>query len=197
MTWLTVSVFVFFTIIVGNATINARAIQQNAPDQLVDDFTIENDEMLVTLANYRHRFEHSNSMKTLRWMFEQHNNADDILCKMCHILLPMVRATSSFLNFPISFFFVYQFRILIELNQTDRIENITLEVCNEFGLVLDVCSGAVYEYKVNHLFYVHLNTASTLTKRMWFFMSLPSRNTAIRHYVQLLLNVIQEPIILP
>ena len=80
---------------------------------------------------------------------------------------------SSFLNFRISFFFVYQFRILIELNQTDRIENVTLEVCNEFDLVLDVCSGAVHEYKVNHLYHVHLNTVSTLTNRMSFFMSLP------------------------
>lgn len=171
MTWLTASVFVLFILIVGDTTINAKAIEQNVQYELVEDLTIENEEMLVALANYRHRFEHSNNMKKLQWMFEQHNSADDVLCKMCHILLPMVRVVSSSYHFHISLLFVYQFRILIELNQTDRIENVTLEVCNEFGLVLDVCSGAVHEYKVKHLSYVHLNTVSTLTNRMSFFMS--------------------------
>ena len=90
MTWLTVFLFVFFFFIVVNTTINARAVQQDAQDRLVDDLTIENEEMLITLANYRRRFEHSNNIKTLRYMFQQHSNADDVLCRMCHILLPIV-----------------------------------------------------------------------------------------------------------
>ncbi|CAF1515832.1 unnamed protein product [Rotaria sp. Silwood1] len=61
-------------------------------------------------------------------MFQQHINEEDLYCKICHILLPVIR-------------------ILIDVNQTERLENVTLEICNEFGLVLDVCSGAVHEYK--------------------------------------------------
>lgn len=47
-------------------------------------------------------------------------------------------------------------RLLIDVNQTQRLENITLEICNEFNLVLDVCSGAVYEYKVKKLLFFYL-----------------------------------------
>ncbi|CAF2803422.1 unnamed protein product [Rotaria sp. Silwood2] len=127
MIWQTVSLLFFF-IIVAHTTIDARAIQEDTVDQLVNGPANENEELFATLANYRYRFEHSNNIKALRWMFQQHNNEEDLYCKICHILLPVIR-------------------ILIDVNQTERLENVTLEICNEFGLVLDVCSGAVYEYK--------------------------------------------------
>jgi hypothetical protein len=57
-------------------------------------------------------------------------------------------------------------RLLIDVNQTERIENVTLEICNEFGLVSDVCSGAVYEYKVKDLCYFHLHIIFLLANRM-------------------------------
>jgi hypothetical protein len=101
MTWQTFFLLFFFFIIVVHTTIDARAIQQDTVDQLVKDPTNEYEEMFSTLANYRHRFEHSNNITALRWMFRQHINADEILCKMCHILLPIVSEISSFSHFRI------------------------------------------------------------------------------------------------
>ncbi|CAF1680569.1 unnamed protein product [Rotaria magnacalcarata] len=115
-------------IIIAHTVIDARAIQEDTVGQLVDGITNENEEMFATVINYRHRFEHSNNIKALRWMFQQHIDAEEVYCEICHILLPILR-------------------ILIDANQTERIENVTLEICNKFGLVLDVCSGAVHEYK--------------------------------------------------
>ncbi len=95
MSWQKVSL-VFLIIIVGHTTIDGRAIKEDTFDQLVDDPTVENEEMLATLSSYRRRFEHSNNMKALRWMFQQRIDAENIYCEMCHILLPVVSEISLF-----------------------------------------------------------------------------------------------------
>ena len=86
----------FFFIIVAHTTIDARAIQQNTVEQLVNGPTNENEELFATLTNYRYRFEHSNNIKAVRWMFQQHINAEEVLCEICHILVPIVSEISSF-----------------------------------------------------------------------------------------------------
>jgi hypothetical protein len=100
MTWQTVSLLFFF-IIIARTTIDARAIHQNTVHQLVNGPISENEEIIVTLTNYRHRFEHSNNIKALQWMFRQHSNPEEVYCKICHILLPVVSKISSFSHFHI------------------------------------------------------------------------------------------------
>ncbi|CAF1261330.1 unnamed protein product [Adineta ricciae] len=122
-----VALFVFFALAVCT-TIDAGVIIEDPIDEVIDDVTSIDTKQFSTLINYRQRFEHSNNMKALKWMFQQYNDPPEIYCKMCHILLPIAR-------------------LLIYANQTDRFENITVQLCKEFSLVLDVCSGAVHEYK--------------------------------------------------
>ncbi len=44
-------------------------------------------------------------------------------------------------------------KLLIETNQTEHAENIINNFCKEFKLLdVDVCMGAVHEYKVKNLF---------------------------------------------
>ena len=44
-------------------------------------------------------------------------------------------------------------KLLIETNETDHVENIVNNFCKEFKLLdVDVCMGAVHEYKVSFLF---------------------------------------------
>jgi len=46
-------------------------------------------------------------------------------------------------------------RLLIEANQTTHIENVVNEFCKEFKLIdVDVCMGAVHEYKVKTYFFL-------------------------------------------
>lgn len=87
-----VFVLLFFLIVI-NTKIDGRAIEEDHFDQLINNPRSENEEIFSTLVNYRHRFEHSNSMKTLKWMFKQHTNGEEILCKLCHIILPVVNKT--------------------------------------------------------------------------------------------------------
>ena len=90
MTWQTIFRLFFFVIVVVCATTDARAIEENTLDQLETDSITENEDALMTLNSYRHRFEHSKNIRTLRWMFQQHSNAGNVLCEMCDILLPIV-----------------------------------------------------------------------------------------------------------
>ena len=62
--------------------------------------------------------------------------------------------------------FAYQMRILIDVNQTERIEAVVFVVCNEFGFVLNVWSGAVHEYKVNAVSHFFMYALYLLTNRM-------------------------------
>jgi hypothetical protein len=89
----------FLFIITTHTTIDGRAIQQDTVDLLVNDPTHDNEEMFSTLVNYRHRFEHSNNVKALRWMFQQYNDPPEVFCKICHILVPVVNSLSSFSYF--------------------------------------------------------------------------------------------------
>jgi hypothetical protein len=100
MTWQIVSLLFFF-IIIARTTIDARAIQQDTIHQLVNDPITENEELFTTLTNYRHRFEYSNNIKALQWMFRQHSDPEEVYCKICHILLPVVSEISSLSHFHI------------------------------------------------------------------------------------------------
>ena len=84
---------------------------------------------LVTVRNYRHRFEHSTHLKQLRWTLEHRYNK--AYCDFCDLVVPVART-------------------LIDVNQTEHIENVITGFCREFKLIdLDVCMGAVHEYKVS------------------------------------------------
>jgi hypothetical protein len=53
-----------------------------------DDHSVEQ-RMLITLSNYRHRFERSMNFKKLRWTL---NSIDSTaMCTACSLLLPEVR----------------------------------------------------------------------------------------------------------
>ncbi|CAF2669724.1 unnamed protein product [Rotaria sp. Silwood2] len=109
--------------------IDARSIDENDIIELIVNNLIndENQEFLITLANYRHRFEHSTNMKKFRWILKHRYNK--AYCEFCDLVVPVVR-------------------LLIEANQTAHIENVVNGFCKEFKLIdIDVCIGAVHEYK--------------------------------------------------
>jgi hypothetical protein len=61
-------------------TINARSI--------TDKNIIDNKQATITLANYRHRLEHSTNFKKLRWSLKhQFNKA---YCQFCDLVVPVV-----------------------------------------------------------------------------------------------------------
>ncbi|CAF1435418.1 unnamed protein product [Adineta ricciae] len=118
-----------FVFVVTFLTIDGKAIQiDRHEEQSTNKLIQNNEEFLTTLINYRHRFEHSHNINALRWVFQQQNNPEELYCKMCHVLLPIIR-------------------LLIEANQTEFIETVALQVCYDFKILLDVCRGSVLEYK--------------------------------------------------
>ena len=80
-------VFLVVTLCIHFRTIDARAIEHEIDDEPV----VEDAEHIATLLNYRHRFEHSSNIKALKWMFREQADPKDVYCKVCHILLPVVR----------------------------------------------------------------------------------------------------------
>ncbi|CAF1219201.1 unnamed protein product [Adineta steineri] len=89
--------------------------------------SIDNHEVALTIANYQHRFEHSINLKQLHWTLKHRYNK--AYCEFCDLVVPVIR-------------------LLIEANQTAHIENIVMGFCREFKLIdLDVCIGAVHEYR--------------------------------------------------
>lgn len=80
----------FLFVIVARTTIDARAIQQDTVDPPANSPTNYNEELFSTLVNYRHRFEHSNNIRALQWMFQKYTDPPEVYCKICHILLPIV-----------------------------------------------------------------------------------------------------------
>jgi len=100
MPWQTVSLLFFF-VIVAHTSIDARAIQQDTVDQLGNGPENENEQLFATLANYQYRFEHSNNINALRWMFQQYINPEEVYCEICHLLLPVVSEISSCSRFHI------------------------------------------------------------------------------------------------
>ncbi|CAF3066537.1 unnamed protein product [Rotaria socialis] len=98
---------------------NARSIPE--PFDNVDQ------NVFITLANYRHRFERSMNIKKLRWAFNSLNST--ALCEACDLLVP-------------------EMRVLIMINRTDLIDDVAIRFCKYYKLLDEnVCLGAVKEYK--------------------------------------------------
>jgi hypothetical protein len=91
MNWQVVLLLFFF--IVTRATIDARAIRQDAFDQLVSSYTDDRKEVLAPLANDQYLLRDSNNIKAFRSMFQQHIDPEEVSCRICHILLPIVSET--------------------------------------------------------------------------------------------------------
>ena len=71
------------------ATTDARAIQKDVVEPLLNDATIGDEALLATLANYRHRFSHSPKVKALRWAFRSKDDPINY-CELCHLVVPVV-----------------------------------------------------------------------------------------------------------
>ncbi|CAF3487160.1 unnamed protein product [Rotaria socialis] len=118
-------VLVFTTL----TTIDTRSVQQEPNIELLLTKRInENKRLTMTIASYRHRFEHSPNFKAFRWALSQ--QATPPYCDFCYLFIPALQ-------------------FLIEINETVHIENVTLVLCKKIELFLDidVCYGAVHEYK--------------------------------------------------
>ena len=63
-------------------TIDTRAINEEV---LLDEYNSQFD---IVLSNYRHRFEHSNNLKKLRWTIESRYNK--AYCDFCNLVIPVV-----------------------------------------------------------------------------------------------------------
>lgn len=96
MAWQSISFVFIATLVIHIYTTDARAIEQDITiDEVVNESVVDDAQQMATLLDYRHRFEHSNNIKALKWMFNEQVNPKDVYCKVCHILLPVV---SSFLE---------------------------------------------------------------------------------------------------
>ncbi|CAF3614912.1 unnamed protein product [Rotaria sordida] len=108
--------------------INARSIYKDTINRSIDDpFNNVDRNLLITLANYRHRFERSMNFKKLRWTFSNLNST--AICDACDLLVP-------------------EMRTLIRINRSDLIDDVAMRFCKYYKLLdPNVCLGAVNEYK--------------------------------------------------
>lgn len=128
-------------------TIDTRAVNDNdAFEVIVNDLSNDgNKQVDILLTNYRHRFEHSTNVKKLRWTMD--SQSDRAFCDFCDLVVSVVKYNSN--PFLLSNLFL-QARLLIEINQTEHVEEIINTFCKEFKLIdVEVCTGAVHEYQVN------------------------------------------------
>ena len=74
-------------------------------------------------------------------------------CPFCHVFVPVV-SLDIHLHIHALLFFLSKVRLLIEINSTIDVENVTIALCKDLKLFLDinVCVGAVHEYKVNSIY---------------------------------------------
>jgi len=70
--------FYFLTLYI--ITIDTRSINEKD--------TIDNQRIAITLANYRHRLEHSTNVKKLRWTLKHRYNK--AYCEFCDLVVPVV-----------------------------------------------------------------------------------------------------------
>jgi hypothetical protein len=84
------------------ATTDARSIQQDVVEPLVNGATSDNEDILATLTNYRHRFAHSPNVKALRWALTTRDDPINY-CELCHLVVPVVSPLFA-RNCAISFF---------------------------------------------------------------------------------------------
>lgn len=133
--------------------IESRSINENdLVEMVVERSSMNNDDDEQSerlLASYRHRFEHSPNMKKLRWAME--SKSDRAFCDFCDLVVPLVKIFS--IEFYLFFLklFLPKVRFLIETNQTDNVESVINKLCKEIKLInVDVCTGALHEYQVQH-----------------------------------------------
>lgn len=87
---MSVSYFLLVFLCVTFCKIDARSIPLDEPDTetVLAQRLIENQQLAVTVANYRHRFEHSPNFKAFRWALRELLTPPD--CEICYWLLPVV-----------------------------------------------------------------------------------------------------------
>ena len=71
---------VFYFLILGTMISDTRAIEEN---DAVQDW-----QLAVKLANYRHRFEHSSNLRKVRWTLKHRYNK--AYCQFCDLVVPVV-----------------------------------------------------------------------------------------------------------
>ncbi|CAF1472859.1 unnamed protein product [Adineta steineri] len=120
---------VLFFFFAALSTVDTRSIQNNSDvELLIQNRIVEKKQLSATIASYRHRFEHSPNFKKLRWALSE--KLTPPYCEFCHLFVPAIR-------------------FLIEINETIHVENVTIALCKDIQLFLniEVCVGAVLEYK--------------------------------------------------
>jgi hypothetical protein len=70
--------YIFYFLTLCIIIIDTRSINQK-----------DNSNDAITLANYRHQFEHSMKFKKIRWEFESRYNK--AYCQFCNLVVPVVR----------------------------------------------------------------------------------------------------------
>ncbi|CAF5025838.1 unnamed protein product [Rotaria sp. Silwood1] len=82
------TLFYFLTLYI--IIIDTRSIDEKDTNKFIVDNLIneQNHEFLITLANYRHRFEHSINFKKIRWTLK--HRYDKAYCQFCDLVVPVV-----------------------------------------------------------------------------------------------------------
>ena len=92
MTWQTncLRVFLIFIAFAVDRTDTRAILQDNFDEYISADPTYGNVEMLHSVVNYRHLFEHSRHAHVFRWMYQQQKDDKNLYCNICHTILPAV-----------------------------------------------------------------------------------------------------------
>ena len=94
LTMVSLACVLLVTLFSARTTIDARAIQQDTLGLVVNDLQSGDEELLGTLANYRHRFAHSPNIKALRWALKTKDDPINY-CELCHLVVPVVSSLYS------------------------------------------------------------------------------------------------------
>ncbi|CAF4257182.1 unnamed protein product, partial [Rotaria sp. Silwood2] len=105
----------------------SRSISEDTIESILNDpLNDDHRKLLHAFTGYRHRFEQSANFKALRWALESQKTSG--LCDLCDLGVPVVR-------------------LLLELNQTNLIDEVVGIFCREYILLDEnVCLGAAHEY---------------------------------------------------
>lgn len=77
------TIFLLFVFIIfAHTAVDARAIQQDTINELIIETPNENQDLF--------HYGQSDNVKALKSLFKQHNYTDQVYCKICHILVPIV-----------------------------------------------------------------------------------------------------------
>ena len=92
------TLFYFLTLYI---IIHTRSINENNTVELI----VNNQELLIKLTNYRHRFEHSINLKKIRWIFKHRYNKT--YCEFCNLVVPVVRDFFEFISTKICLLYLF------------------------------------------------------------------------------------------